>query len=199
VAGAPYLYADLQSGIHTNLLPEQVMGLAMLAKDIPKDKIKRGLIDNTMVTFGKITLGKEAADILKPIPDKIRELRDEIFATGGAVSPMAKGADALDLAKQEGASVVVLNGTFTQGLAIQTGDYLKGLGINVINNGNANQNPAVTKVIDHTGRPYMLKYLKDLFRLNSSSQITVNYDPAAPADIEIILGDDWASKNPIPK
>lgn len=199
VTGAPLVYSDLQAGINTNLTFDEMMKLAMLAKDIPKEKIKRGVIDNSMITFGNTTLGGQDAAVLKPIPDKIRELRDEIFATGGAVSPMSQGADALELAKQEGASVVVLNGTFTEGLAIQTGDYLKGLGINVINNGNANQNPAVTKVIDHTGRPHILKYLKELFRLNSSSQITSTYDPNAPADIEIILGEDWAQQNPIPK
>ncbi len=199
VLGAPTLYKDLQSGINTNLTFDQMMQLGMLAKDIPPENIKRGVIDNSMVIGARVTLGGEAADVLKPIPDKIRELRDEIFATGGAISPMTKGADALDLAKQEGASVVVLNGTFTQGLAIQTGDYLKGLGINVINNGNADQTPAVTKVIDHTGRPYILKYLKELFGITSSSQITSSYDPNAPVDIEIIIGNDWALKNPMPK
>jgi LCP family protein required for cell wall assembly len=198
VLGAPQVYKDLSAGIHTNLTFEQMMALGMLAKDIPADKIKRGLIDNTMVTFGNITLGGQPAAVLKPIPDKIRELRDVIFATGGAVSPLAKGADAIDLAKQEGASVIVLNGSGTQGLALQTGDYLKSLGINVINNGNANQN-SVTKVIDHTGRPYMLKYLKGLFGLNSSSQITSTYDPNASVDIEIIIGNDWALKNPMSK
>lgn len=199
IANANYLYNDIQSGINTNLSPSDIMSLAMLAKDIPKDKIKRGLIDNTMMTSGKMTLGGQPADVLRPITDKIRVLRDEIFATGGAISPLAKGANALDVAKQEGATVIVLNGTFTQGIAIQTGDYLKTQGINVINNGNATQTTNVTRVVDHTGRPAMLKYLKELFGLKSSSQIISSYDPAAPADIEITLGDDWAAQNPMPK
>ncbi|MGC1375975.1 MAG: LCP family protein [Anaerolineales bacterium] len=198
VTGAPAVYKDLQAGIDTNLTFDEMLKLALLAKDVPLANIKRGLIDQTMFTFGNTTLGGQAADVLKPIPDKIRELRDTIFATGGAVSPLAKGANALDLAKQEGASVIVLNGTGIPGLDIKTGSYLKSLGINVINNGTASQNPAVTKVIDHTGRPYMLKYLKELFGLSSSSQITSTYDPNAPADIEIILGGDWALKNPMP-
>lgn len=200
ISNAPYLYNDIQSGIHTNLTFDQMMRLGMLAKDIPLDKIKRGVINNSMVIPARVTLGGEAADVLKPIYDKIRELRDEIFSSSGAISPMAQGDDdPLGLVKQENASVIVLNSTFTQGLAIQTGDYLKTQGINVINNGNADQNLAVTKVIDHTGRPYMLKYLKELFNLGSSSQITSAYDPNAAADIEIILGNDWASKNTLPK
>ena len=206
VANAQYLYNDLQSGIHTNLTFEQMMQLGMLAKDIPKDKIKRGLIDDSMMTSGNITLGGQPAAVLRPITDKVRVLRDEIFATGGATSPLAKGANALEVAKQENATVIVLNGTFTQGIAIQTGDYLKTQGINVINNGNANQNTGVTKIIDHTGRPATVKYFKELFGITSSAQIICaydptipSYDPNAPADIEIILGDAWVNKNPMPK
>ncbi len=198
VKAAPYLYNDIQKGINTNLKPEELLSLAALIKDIPKDKIKRGVIDNSMVTFGNVTLDGTNAQILKPIPDKIRELRDEIFATGGALSPLAKGADALDLAKQEGATVSVLNGSSINGLANKTADYLKGFGINIVNTGNPNQIPGYTVVIDHRGRPYMLKYLKELFKLNAGTQIVSKYDPSAAADIEIILGDDWASNNPMP-
>lgn len=199
VNAAPYLYGDIQAGIDTNLTLDQMMQLGMLAKDIAPKTIKRGVIDKTMVIPAHTTLGGQPADVLKPIPDKIRELRDEIFFTGGATSPLAKGADALALVKQEGATVITLNGSFAPGIALRTGDYLKTQGINVVNNGNANQTTTVTKIIDHTGRPYMLKYLKELFRIGSSSQIISAYDPAAPADIEIIIGDDWAAQNPMPQ
>jgi hypothetical protein len=151
-----------------------------------------------MVTFQNVTLGGQNAQVLKPIPDKIRELRDSIFTSAGALSPLAQGADALDLAKQEGATVRVLNGTYTQGLANETGDYLKSLGINVVSADSANQISSYTIVTDHRGRPYILKYLKELFHLSGSNQVISKYDPAASADIEIILGDDWAANNPMP-
>jgi len=35
--------------------------------------------------------------------------------------------------------------------------------------------------------------------MTSSSQFISDYNPNAPADIEIILGDDWALKNPMPR
>lgn len=199
VSNASYLYNDIQAGIDTNLTLDQMMQLGMLAKDIPPKTIQRGVIDKTMITFEHVTLGGAPADVLKPIPDKIRELRDEIFSTGGAASPLAKGANALALVKQEGATVIVLNGSLTSGIALKTGDYLKTQGIKVINNGNANQSTSVTKIIDHTGRPYILKYLKELFKIGSSAQIISAYDPAAAADIEIIIGDDWVAQNPMPK
>ena len=151
-----------------------------------------------MVTFGNVTVNGQNQQVLKPIPDKIRELRDRVFATGRLSSPLAEGADALALAKLEGATVVVLNGTYTQGIANKTADYLKSLGINVVNVGNANEIPPVTKIIDHRGRPYALKYFKELFRLTGGSQIVSKFDPAAAAEIEIIVGEDWAVNNPMP-
>ncbi len=198
VSAAPKIYGDIQAGVHTNLSFDDAMRLGMLMKDIPMESIQRGVINNSMVTFGNVTVKGQNQQILKPIPDKIRELRDSIFATGGALSPLAKGADALDLAKQEGATVSVLNGSYTAGIAGKTADYLKSLGINVVNTGNADQFPAATKVIDHRGRPYALKYFQELFRLNAGVQIVSKYDPTAAVDIEIILADDWAASNPMP-
>jgi polyisoprenyl-teichoic acid--peptidoglycan teichoic acid transferase len=198
IAAAPKIYADLQAGIHTNLSFEDGMKLAMLMRDIPVEKIQQTVINNTMITFGNVTVNGQNQQVLKPIPDKIRELRDQVFASGLLNSPLATGADALALAKQEGATVLVLNGTYTQGIANKTADYLKSQGINVVNVGNANEIPPVTKIIDHRGRPYALKYFKELFRLNAGAQIISKFDPTAAAEIEIIVGEDWAASNPMP-
>lgn len=198
VVNAKFLYDDVQSGINTNLTFPEIMSLGVLVKDIPQDKIKRGIIDYSMVNLGNVMVNGQNENVVKPIPDKIRELRDEIFTSGGALSPLAKGADALDLAKQEGATLSVLNGSPVNGLATKTGDYLKGLGVNVVSTGNPDQIPGYTLVIDHRGRPYMLKYLKELFHLSGSNQIVSRYDPSAAADVEIIIGSDWASNNPMP-
>ncbi len=192
------LYQSVQNGIKTNLPLDDAVKLAVLADQIPRDNIKQAVIDFSMVTLGKVVQNGQSLDIFKPIPDKIRELRDSIFVAGGPLSPDAQGANALDLAKQENATVSVLNGTYTSGIASKTSDYLKAQGINVVSVGNAAQASSVTTIIDHSGRPYTLKYFQQLFGLKSSSQIINKYDPSAPADIEIILGDDWAANNPMP-
>ena len=44
-----------------------------------------------MVTFDNTVLGGQAASIMKPIADKVRVLRDEIFTSSGPLSPMAQG------------------------------------------------------------------------------------------------------------
>jgi hypothetical protein len=53
-------------------------------------------------------------------------------------------------------------------------------------------------VNDKRGKPYMIKYLYDLFNISSGAQHLVEYDPSAQADVVIILGDDWAFSNPMP-
>ncbi len=206
IAKAPAMYQEVQSGINTNMPLDDAIRMAVLVQQIGPENIKQGVINYDMVLLGDVTVNGVKESIFKPIPDKIRELRDEIFSSSGALSPLAaQGANLqdlnvlLDLAKQEGATIIVKNGTFTQGLALQTADYFKGLGLNIVSADNANETPGVTKVIDHRGRPYALRFFKMLFGINSGAQIVSNYDPAAPADIEIILGDDWAFKNPMPK
>ncbi len=198
VAKAPAIYDLIQDGINTNLTFDEMMRLGMLAKDIPLESIEQGIINYDMVTLQNVTLNGESANVFKPIPDKIRELRDEVFTASGAVSPLAQGVDALDLVRQEGATIAVYNGTYTEGLAAKTSEYLKSLGFNVILADSATTFPGATVVKDHRGKPYALKYFRELFRLNGAIQIQSDYDLSAAADIEIILGPDWAASNPMP-
>jgi hypothetical protein len=161
------------------------------------ENIKRGVIDFTMTILDNVTVNGENQSILKPIPDKIRELRDTVFSSNGAVSPLAQG-DLLELAKQEGATIAVYNGSSVPGLAQRTSDYLKSLGFNVISTDNAGYFPGATQVINQHGKLYVLKYFKDLFRINSGAQISNNYDAGAAADIKIVVADDWAVNSPMP-
>jgi LCP family protein required for cell wall assembly len=199
IAKAPAMYQELASGIHTNLTLDDMLRLAMLAKDIPTEKIMSAVIDYKMVTLANV-MGKDGQvmSIFVPIPDKIRELRDQLFTGGGSINPLAKG-DPAQLAIDEGASVEILNGTYTAGLAAKTGDYFKSLGMNVAAVGNPAQiGYPRTVIIDHRGKPYMTKYLFDLFKVDAAAQFQIKFDASSPTDVTIILGDDWAYKNPMP-
>jgi len=171
----------------------------MLAKDVPTDQVQSAVIDYKMVTLASVTgQDGQVMSIFVPIPDKIRELRDQLFAQGGTLQPLAKG-DPAQLAKDEGATLEVLNGTYTPGLAAKTGDYLKSLGFNVASVGNPNQiGYPRTIIIDHRGRPYMNKYLLDLFKVDAAAQFQMKFDSSSAADVTIILGNDWAATNPMP-
>ena len=77
--------------------------LAALMSEIPIEQIQQGIIDDHMVNFGNVTTSDGAkASVLLPIPDKIRELRDKIFTTGGPTSPIAQG-DPTALMQADGA------------------------------------------------------------------------------------------------
>jgi hypothetical protein len=169
----------------------------MLAREIPEENIRRGVIDYSMVTMNSLTVKGQLQSIFQPIPDKIRLLRDEIFTTGGALSPLSSGSD-LELARQENVDLAIYNSSRTAGLGERTADYLKAQGLGVVSTGTSTLYPARTRVIIHRNRLYTLRYLKELFRLDAGVQISVKYDPSAMADIEIILADDWAKNNPMP-
>jgi hypothetical protein len=168
--------------------------LAVLAQDIPVDQIKMGVIDYTMMTIGK---SPDGLDINKPITDKIRELRDEIFSSNGAVSPKATG-DLGALMRADGARVRVLNGSVANGIAGTTQQYLISQGVNVTDVGNADQIYSRSVIVVYTDKLYTMRYLANLFGVNSSGQIAIKYDPTSPVDVALIIGNDWANSNPMP-
>jgi hypothetical protein len=195
-AKAPALYQELSTGIHTNMSLDDAVKLGVLGMQIPQVNIKNRVIDYTMMTIGT---SPDNLAIVKPIPDKIRELRDEVFG-GGALSPMATG-DLTQLLHDEGARVAVLNaGSGITGLAQSVSDYLTSQGVNVVLTGNAGQDhpdypifyyaDGYTTVSDYRGDPYMLRYLISLMGLGSG-QLQLKYTPNASVDVVIFLRGDW--------
>jgi LCP family protein required for cell wall assembly len=193
IANAPTIYADLSSGVHTNLSLDQIIQFALLMQQVPLDKIKQGFIGTDTVEFGT---SPDGLDILIPIPDKIRIVRDEIFTVSGPVAPVEVSTDPTELMKAEKARVSILNGTATGGLAGRTGDYLIGLGVNVTEVGDGQAQGATTMII-YSAKPYTAAYLAQLMNI-PTSLILNRYDPNATIDIQIILGNDWAANNNIP-
>jgi len=196
IAKGPALYAELSSGVNTNLSIEEIFQLAWAVQGIDSEDILTGIIGSEYVTLGK---SPDGLDILKPISEKIRALRDSIFATSGLTSPMTyDGMDSLDLMVAESAQIIILNGTLTPGLAGRTSEYLQSLGANVIAIGDAELKPyAHTNIYDHSGNPYALRYFSEMMNL-SEFRIHTNYAPGREEDITIILGDDWIYNNPMP-
>lgn len=192
------LYQELSSGINMNMSLEDALRLALLAREISLNDINKGVIDYTMAVPITLNLpdGGGTADVLKPIPDQIRVLRDQIFTSGGALSPLASG-DPTQLMQAEGARVAVLNGSYAEGVAGRTSDYFKSQGMNVIRTDNTTEKVAVTLLVDYSGNPYVLKYLMAVMNIGPS-QVRTRFDPNAQTDVDIIIGEDWAYNNPMP-
>jgi LCP family protein required for cell wall assembly len=193
VSKAPTLYAQLSSGIHTNLSVDDAIKLALLAKDIPKGNIKQGVFDQNYVLYG---WSPDNLSILLPIPDKIHLLRDEIFTGSGVFSPQATGNDQQRM-QAEGGSLAVYNGSGVTGLAQRTADYLKSQGANVTQVAEAPKAYAATTLVAHYGEPYLMNYLVSLMKIQSS-RIIFQYDPTNSAQVELFLGNDWAQNNTLP-
>jgi LCP family protein required for cell wall assembly len=194
VGKAQQLYEQLSTGIHTNMPFDTALRLGVLMKDIPAESIKNGVIDYTMVTLHDITLGGQPASIMKPMPDKIRELRDQVF--GGARSPLAAQNDLTALMQADGARVRVLNGTYSAGLETSTGQYLQTLGVPVTEVGAADGAYPNTVIVLYSPKLYTMKFLQTVFGVNDNARILVNPDPAATVDVEVRVGQDWANSHP---
>jgi polyisoprenyl-teichoic acid--peptidoglycan teichoic acid transferase len=205
------LYNEVSAGVKTNFASlTDALQLAQLATQIPLDSIQQRVIDYTMMAPGKTDVNGITEDILRPFPDKIREVVDQLFGTG-SMKPMASANpsqisldEAKPLMQQESASVIVVNASGVDGIASKTADYLKSQGMNVTNYGNTGDYPDLYKypplpgqtlVILHGGKVYAMEYL---MKLMNTDKFILDFDPAAPADIILAVGADWANNNPMP-
>ncbi|MGB8214139.1 MAG: LCP family protein [Anaerolineales bacterium] len=205
VTKAGPLYGEISSGVHTNLTLDDILRLAMLAKDIPLSSIQQGVIDYTMMKDVTTTIDGQNADVLQPFPDKIRVLVNKMFG-GSLETPLASG-DPAQLMQQEAARVLVINASSVNGIGQKTAAYLKAQGMNVIGYGTEAEYPdkyyspplpTRTLLIVHAGKPYAMAYLKALLKFDSANQLEVYFDPGAPSDIVLAVGNDWANSNPMP-
>ena len=195
---AQQFYEEFSAGVRTNMPFDTALQLGVLARDIPVENIKRGIIDYTMVALDNTQINGVDAAVMKPLPDKIRVLRDEVFTSGGPVSPMAASGDPTALMKADGARVRMLNGSFSPGLEVNTGNYFLLQGMAVTEVGAADRAYDQTVIVLHSPKLYTLKYLQAVFGITSSTQILISPDPASTVDIEVFLGNDWANSNPMP-
>jgi hypothetical protein len=201
ITKAPALYQELKAGVRTNLIDpgappnqlidqlQQLISLALIALDLDPATIKKGVIGPPdQVVF---TLLPSGADVLQPVPDQIRILRDEVFTITGSLGPSIPDADPLNAAALEGAKIAVLNGAGIEGLAGRAAEYLKAQGLNIVKVGNADRlDYFKTVVIDYTGNPYTRQFLMGIANL-AEGQILSQHDPESEIDIAIILGSDW--------
>jgi hypothetical protein len=202
IQSAPALYQDVSDGVQTNMSFDQAVQLMVLISKIPRENFKTYNITYDDAAPEMITTLDEGTQyILRPFPDKIRELRDRVFASEGvAAAPivMQSGGDPLALAQAEGARISIFNGTSTNGLAEATRDYLTSQGLNVIEASSASEAYSYTTLVVHSATPYTLAYLSSLMNNIPSTRIFNQYDPQSTTDITVFLGNDWATANPMP-
>jgi LCP family protein required for cell wall assembly len=198
ITQADDFYNEFSAGIRTNMPLDVAIQLAVLAKDIPIASIEQGLIDTSMVAFDNVVVGGEDESVIKPLPDKIRVLVEDLFTTAGALSPLAAQGDPTALMQDDHARVRVLNGSFSPGLETNTGNYFLAQGMQVVEVRTADQTYDRTVIVLYSPKLYTLKYLQTVFGITENALIRIIPDPASMVDVEVRLGNDWANNNPIP-
>lgn len=193
VEKAPTLYNELASGVRTNLTLDELIKLALLAQSVQEESISRAIINKDNVYFG---FSPDGLSILIPIPDDIFLVRDQVFASAGSLGPETPGNEQ-ERMRTEQAAIALFNGSGKVDLLARTVDFLKNLGVNVVQSGDAGQSYPATTIIDHTGNPFTVRYLVNLLKIKPN-RILFKYDPSSPVAVEVFLGSDWASQNSLP-
>ena len=193
VASAPKIYNDISAGINTNMTLNEVIKLAWSVLDVDRSDILTEVISNQYVTIAK---SDDGLDILRPVPDKIRLLRDDVFGGGDILGPVAEG-EMREIIAEEGARVSVRNASSHAGLAEQTAAWLREQGFNVVEETNS-EYTIFSQIYVYNGTPYALKFFAEASGITS---INIYYydDVDLGFDLIFILGDDWANNNPMPE
>jgi LCP family protein required for cell wall assembly len=185
VAQAPALLDTLQTAVKTDLSLEQMIQLAKLATQIDPKNIKQATIDENMVV-GYNTPTDPPQNVLVPIRDKIRELRDEFFYIVPAANPIGTAP-----APTSGAARIrVENGTQINGLAARTSDRLTAQGFNVVEIDSADRfDYAQSQIISYAADTTVAEAVAQTLGLPLSSIVTSTAN--STIDLKVILGGDY--------
>lgn len=187
LAQAPQLWRSFQNNVDTNMGLEESIQLALLAQDIPREDIRTTVIDYTYVYNEQTPDGQM---VLVPNRERIRGLRDQIFAPPAIPTPVIENLP--QLARQENARVFIQNGTSTFGLAATTQENLLPFGINVVEIGNADDALSSTQIVDYGSHLNTTRYLAELLRVPPLNITYSTRPPAGDYDVLVILGSDQA-------
>jgi len=192
VANAGSIYNDVSGGIHTNMTINEVIKLAWSVLAIDRNDIKSMVIGAQYISMAE---SEDGLDILRPVPDRIRLLRDEVFGEGDVLGPVAQG-EMREIIAEEAARVSVRNGSAHAGLATATADWLREQGFNVVEETNA-EYTVFSQIYVYNGTPYALRYFAESAGI-SAINIYYNDEVDPGFDLILVLGDDWANNNPMP-
>ncbi|MGI5835214.1 MAG: LCP family protein [Chloroflexota bacterium] len=181
----PSLMGTMKDMIDTDIPPQEMIRLGMMAKDIDADNVHSLVIDQKLVTPFK---GEGGADLLMPKKEEIKAAISALF-----LDPKVKS---------EAATIEVANGSGQSGLATRTGEYLISQGFDVVDVSSADRNDyKTTQILVNTGKTATAKALAEILKL---SQQSIVMSPAATPstsavrkswsnepDIKIILGQDF--------
>lgn len=178
----------LGNNVKVNATLSEMMRMYQITKDIPSTSIVNiGLTDdaNPLVTTG--TVGEQS--IVQPRAGLTDFSEIQSFVRNTLRDPFLKS---------ENATIAVLNGTTTSGLATKKADELKSYGYNVIVIDDApSKDYAATLIYDNTAgvKKFTRNYLEKRLGV-SVTKDALPQDILATADFVVVLGTDANTENP---
>ncbi len=186
VSRASEIYRTVGNSVQTDFKLDEILALGVLATQVDRDDIRFGVIDE-QTTLPMTTPDEQ--QILIPVRDEMRKVRDYVFGI-----EQANG----ETAHEEAATLSVLNGTETPGLAGATSEYLTSQGLTVSQYDNADrQDYEDSMVILNRDMPLTALQILDLLGLPQSA-VVKGSNPTAAYDIVVILGQDYAATQGMP-
>jgi len=163
---------------------DEVIALANLATQVDFDAIRFRVIDETCTIFA---MTPDEAQILIPLRDKIRDVRDEVFG-------FKAESEGVATTEEEAATIAILNGTTTPSLAYATTEFLEANGISVAHYDNADRQDYDTSlVILNRDKPMTGVQLLSMLHLPQSAVVNGS-NPTAEYDVVVILGADYVTE-----
>ncbi len=175
----PGLWSALSDSYQTDLNLGDVLSLAPVALDLRPQSIRSRYIGaNQTETW----TNAEGWQVLLPRPDRIQQVVASLYAPPSASENQVAN---------EGARIQVRNGTYRFQLAKIGADQLRWYGFNIVDTGLAdNADYQQTKILVFNDKPIALERLIQLFGVQPENVIH-QPDPNQPADIQVILGNDY--------
>ncbi len=187
---ASEIFDIMGNTVQTDLTRDEILALANLALKIEPDTIRFGVIDEKCTSPFVTADGQQ---VLLPNMEKIREVRNYVFAVGEVGTPAASSTTPQ---REENVTIKVMNGTLGNRLATGASEYLKKAGLNVAEIGSADRGDyASSRIIMNRPRPATAQRIAQLLGLPETA-ITSADRPNAPYDIEVILGVDYTPPKP---
>jgi len=185
---APELHKTLSSSVLTDMALDQMLALGNLAIDVDREAIRFGVIDQTCT---QPWMTPEGAQVLVPLRDCMRELRDYVFQATPMETITGEEVVTLPTPTPEVATVAVLNGTARAGLAASAADYLRAQGFDVVHVGNADrQDYASTLVVINHDKPVTTNGVVRSLSLQPAA-VVQGQDTESTYDIVVVLGQDF--------
>jgi LCP family protein required for cell wall assembly len=175
----PGLWSALKDSFETDLNLGDVLSLAPLALDIKPQRIRNRYIGPSQT---KDWTNADGWQVLLPDYEKIQQVVASLYAP-----PSASG----DEVPGEGARIQVRNGTHRAQLALVAADQLRWQGLTILDTGPAdNPDYAHTQIFVFNDKPKTLELLVQLLKV-APANVIQQPDPGQPADIQVILGNDY--------